>query len=67
MTGDCQARFREKGGVKLPSTYSTSNSVKTMKRQDYRVPEAEIVMNSLSDCFLEVSPGGNEGTGDEDW
>ena len=21
--GDCQARFREKGGVKLPSTYST--------------------------------------------
>ena len=23
MTGDCQARFREKGGVKLPSTYST--------------------------------------------
>ena len=27
MTGDCQARFREKGGVKLPSTYSTSASV----------------------------------------
>lgn len=23
MTGDCQARFREKGGVKLPSAYST--------------------------------------------
>ena len=23
VTGDCQARFREKGGVKLPSTYST--------------------------------------------
>ena len=26
--GDCQARFREKGGVKLPSTYSTTNMSK---------------------------------------
>ena len=25
--GDCQARFREKGGVKLPSTYSTEIDV----------------------------------------
>ena len=38
-----------------------------MKRLDYRVPESEIVMNALCDPILEVSPGGNEGTGEEDW
>ena len=31
MTGDCQARFREKGGVKLPSTYSTGICMNRLK------------------------------------
>ncbi len=34
VTGDCQARFREKGGVKLPSAYSTQIS---MAQQDPKI------------------------------
>ncbi len=38
--GDCQARFREKGGVKLSSTYSTNE----METKD-SIGKGEVILN----------------------
>ena len=50
VTGDCQARFREKGGVKLRSTYSTI--IMTQTAMTIRMDsELKVQFDALCDEF----------------
>ena len=55
--GDCQARFREKGGVKLPSTYSTAICMSNNRKEYFLYPAITAVGMSSINAFADWKRG----------